>query len=325
MVDSRFNSAFRLPVLAIIGVGMIGGSLSLGLKKRRLVDRVIGFGRSRENLDRAMDLGAIDEIASSIQEATAQADMVVLATPVGVMADIMRTMSTVLPEHAVVTDVGSVKQSVVDAARSALGERLGRFVPGHPVAGKEHSGVAAASADLYENHRVALTPMTESDPDAVEQVEMMWRSVGADIVWMQTGEHDRVLALTSHLPHLLAYAMVQYFAADSDREKSYEMVAGGFYDFTRIASSDPVMWRDICEMNRDFILDRIQGYRDKLENLEKLVANGNDLELEALFSAAREAREVVTERRRSVPSSEQVSGRRRVRQLVNRSLVYSGP
>ena len=318
MVASSVNSGSRISVLAIIGVGMIGGSLSLGLKKRGLVDRVIGFGRNRENLDRAVELGAIDEIASSIGEASSQADMVVLATPVGVMADVMQMVAPALREQAVITDVGSVKQGVVEAARSNLGDRLARFVPGHPVAGREHSGVGAAGADLYENHRVALTPLAESDADAVERVETMWRGVGADIVRMQVEEHDRVLAMTSHLPHLLAYAMVHYFAADRDREKCYEMVAGGFYDFTRIASSDPVMWRDICGMNRDAILHRIRGYREKLENLEHLVASGNDLELEALFSSAREARAVVTERRRVSPSSEQVSGSRRVRQLVNR-------
>jgi prephenate dehydrogenase len=318
MAEPDSGKGFHLPVLAIVGVGMIGGSLSLGLKKRRLVGRVIGFGRNRENLDRAMEIGAIDEIASSPADAARDADMVVLATPVGVMGAIMRSIVSVLREDAVITDVGSVKQGVADAAREALGHRLGRFVPGHPVAGREHSGVAAATADLYEHHRVALTPLAESDADAVERVEEMWRRVGADIVRMEVAEHDRVLAMTSHLPHLLAYAMVHYFAADDDREKCYEMVAGGFYDFTRIASSDPVMWRDICGMNREFILDRIQGYRKKLETLESLVSDGNDLELEALFSAAREARAVVTERRRIAPTQEQISGRRRVRQQVNR-------
>ena len=318
MTNSGSGNGFHLGTLAIIGVGLIGGSLSLGLKKRRLVGHVVGFGRNRDNLDRALDVGAIDAIAASPCDAAASADMVVLATPVGAMGDIFQAIAPVLPEKSVVTDVGSVKQGVAAAARGALGPRLGRFVPGHPVAGKEHSGVSAASADLYVDHRVALTPMAESEADAVDQVAGMWRSVGAEIVLMEVAEHDRVLAMTSHLPHLLAYAMVNYFAADPDREKCYEMVAGGFYDFTRIASSDPVMWRDICGMNQATILQRIRGYREKLEILEDLVAEGNDLELEALFSAAREARQVVTERRRIAPSNEQVTGRRRVRQLVNR-------
>ena len=222
------RNSFHLPVLSIIGVGMIGGSLSLGLKKRRLVDRVVGYGRNHENLERALELGAIDEIAVSPEAAADGSDMIVLATPVGVMGGIMQQMLPVIAPDTVITDVGSVKAGVVEQARQNLGDQVHRFVPAHPVAGKEKSGVSAATADLYEQHRVAITPMEESDPDAVESVAAMWRAVGADIVQLGVTEHDRVLAMTSHLPHLLAYTMVQYFAADDDREKCYEMVAGGF-------------------------------------------------------------------------------------------------
>ena len=316
--DAGGATDFHIPVLSIIGVGMIGGSLSLSLKKRRLVGRVIGYGRNRRNLERARELGVIDEIAASASGAAEGADMVVLATPVCAMGVIMDEIRPVLRADAVVTDVGSVKQGVVDEARARLGGSLRRFVPAHPVAGKEKSGVDAATPDLYEQHRVALVPLAESDADAVERVERMWRAVGADIVRMGVAEHDRVLAMTSHLPHLLAYAMVHFFAAGEDREKCYEMVAGGFYDFTRIASSDPVMWRDICHMNREAILDHIRGYRDQLSRIEGMVEDDNYQELETLFSAAREARAVVTERRRVRPSGEQASRARWVRQLVNR-------
>lgn len=309
---------FRIPVLSVIGVGMIGGSLALSLKKRRLVGQVIGYGRNHDNLERARELGVIDEIATSASGAAQGADMVVLATPVCAMGEIMDEIRPVLSAGAVVTDVGSVKQGVVDEARARLGASLRRFVPAHPVAGKEKSGVDAATSDLYEQHRVALVPLEESDADAVERVESMWRQVGADIVRMGVAEHDRVLAMTSHLPHLLAYAMVHFFAAGEDREKCYEMVAGGFYDFTRIASSDPVMWRDICHMNRGAILDHIRGYRDQLSRVEAMLDDDNSQELETLFSAAREARAVVAERRRIRPSGEQATPKRWVRQLVNR-------
>lgn len=309
---------FHLPVMAVIGVGMIGGSLSLGLKKRRLVDRVIGYGRNQENLERAMEVGAIDEIAVSAKAAVSDADVIILATPVGVMGEIMGDILPQLRGDAVITDVGSVKQGVVTQARENLGDLVRRFVPAHPVAGKERSGVSAASADLYERHRVAITPLAESDPDAVATVTAMWRAVGSDVVEMEVAEHDRVLAMTSHLPHLLAYAMVHYFAAGEDREKCYEMVGGGFYDFTRIASSDPVMWRDICLMNDEAILNHVRGFRETLDAIESMVENGHSQDLEALFSSAREARAVVTERRRITPTEEQVSTRRRVRQLVNR-------
>ena len=316
--DAAESKDFHIPCLAVIGVGMIGGSLSLGLKKRRLVDRVIGYGRNHENLERARELGVIDEIAASASRAAEAADMLVLATPVGVMGEIMAQIRPALRDDAVVTDVGSVKQGVVDAARAHLGTSLRRFVPAHPVAGKEHSGVGAAVSDLYVQHQVALVPLEETDADALARVERMWRELGADIVRMEVAEHDRVLAMTSHLPHLLAYMMVNYFAAGEDREKCYEMVGGGFYDFARIASSDPVMWRDICLMNRDAILAHIRGYRAQLRTVEAIVEEDDGQELESLFAAAREARAVVTERRRTRPSVEQARSRQRIRQLVNR-------
>ncbi len=290
---------FHIPTIAIHGVGLIGGSLALGLRKAGSVGHVIGVGRSQLNLDMAVELGVIDEIADSLQVAAEAADVIVLATPVGTMEEGLKQVRPVLDQHKIVTDVGSVKQGVVAQAKNCLGVSLNRFVPAHPVAGKEHSGVTAASADLFEQHKVAVTPLPETDLVALKTVESMWRSVGADVVTMEVEEHDRVLAITSHLPHVLAYAMVHYFAASSDRDKCYEMAAGGFYDFTRIASSDPEMWRDICKMNRQLLLDNINGYKQKLAHITDLLESGKDDELEALFSSARNSREDVTQRRKS--------------------------
>lgn len=310
---------FYLPTVLLVGVGMIGGSLTLGLKKRNLVGRVIGIGRSRRNLDRAIALGAIDEIAESIVEAAAEADLIVLATPVGAMADLMLKIDSAMKPEAVLTDVGSVKHGVVGEAKDRLRKSLSQFVPAHPVAGKENSGVGAADPDLYIDHKVAITPLAETSDRAKELVETMWRAVGADVISMGVEEHDRVLAMTSHLPHVLAYAMVHLFSSAKDSEKCYQMAAGGFYDFTRIASSDPVMWRDICKMNQHQLLEHIQGYQNTLSHISSMIESGNESALQSLFSDAREARAVVTEKRKKVVSDTDLIPRaKRVRQQVNR-------
>lgn len=298
---------------------MIGGSLTLALKKRKLVGRVIGVGRSQANLDNAIKCGAIDEIAASAAIAAEGADIVVLATPVGVMAKIMTEIDPVVKATAVITDVGSVKHGVVSEAKKALVKCLSQFVPAHPVAGKENSGVLAADSDLYVNHKVAITPISETSDLATKAVSEMWRSVGAEIVYMQVEEHDRVLAMTSHLPHVLAYAMVHLFSAGEDNEKCYQMAGGGFYDFTRIASSDPVMWRDICKMNKHELLAHIHSYQEKLNQISGMIEQGSSAELETLFADARAARAIVTEKRKQpAPDPDQIPRTTRIRQQVNR-------
>jgi prephenate dehydrogenase len=310
---------FHVSTLAIVGVGMIGGSLSLALKQRGMVSHVIGIGRSMVNLEKALSLKTIDEISTDIADAARRADIIVLATPVGAMAKALEQITPELDATKIVTDVGSVKQGVVNQAMTIMGEKFSRFVPAHPVAGKEHSGVAAASADLYEKHKVAITPHADSDLDSCKTIEHMWRSVGADVVKMEVAEHDRVLAMTSHLPHVLAYAMVHFFAGSADKDKCYEMAAGGFYDFTRIASSDPAMWRDICRMNKSEVLEHIQGFQEKLNEIVQLLETGNGEEIEKLFSGAKKARAIVTEKRKAKQDNEAgKAGRQRVQQLVNR-------
>jgi prephenate dehydrogenase len=320
-MSSEHTNGFYVPVIAVAGVGLIGGSLALALKQRGMVNQVIGFGRSRENLEKAKILGAIDEISTSIAEAARKADIIVLATPAGSMADILEEILPELDQNKIITDVASVKHGIVEQALDILGPLSSRFVPAHPIAGKEHSGVTAASDDLFQDHKVAITPSVKTDADACRRIEDMWSAVGADVVTMGVAEHDRVLAMTSHLPHILAYAMVHLFASGKDKEKCYEMAAGGFYDFTRIASSDPVMWRDICRMNREQVLTHIENYQETLERIASMIEKGDDDEIEALFASAKAARAIVTERRKGnkdQSEAERQSGKRRVQQLVNR-------
>ncbi|MGR3913347.1 MAG: prephenate dehydrogenase/arogenate dehydrogenase family protein [Gammaproteobacteria bacterium] len=286
---------FFVPALAIIGVGMIGGSLALGMKKRGLAGTVLGAGRSRVSLQCALELGVIDEICGTPFEAAARADVIVLAAPVGASGALLAAIAPALTAEKIVTDVGSVKAGVCEAA-AALGPLARRFVPGHPVAGKEHSGAAAANADLFAHHSVVLTPAAHTDADALERIAHMWRALGAHVSRMEAAEHDRVLALTSHLPHVLAYAMVDCFAQSGERERA-GMTAGGFYDFTRTASSDAEMWRDICVMNRAEILRQIEAFQTRLAGLTQMIARADREAIASLFAAAAEVRAQLDARR----------------------------
>ena len=290
---------FHLPILAVIGVGMIGGSVALALKRAGAVGRVIGAGRTRASLERAVELGVIDDIAAGAADAAAQAGLTLLAAPVSASAELFAAIRPVLGERSVVTDVGSVKRGVCDAADAHLGARARRFVPGHPVAGKEHSGVDAAAADLFENHHVALTPTARTDADALALVRRMWGVAGARVTEIDAELHDRVLSLTSHLPHLLAYAMVDMFAASDDLALCRDMSAGGFYDFTRTASSDVEMWRDICLMNRAQLGAHLREYAAQLERIGTLLEQADGDALERLFADAKRMRATVAERRKT--------------------------
>lgn len=289
---------FYAPTLAVIGVGMIGGSAALALKAQNRVGRVIGAGRSRASLERALELGVIDEI-STAAEAAAVADVILLAPPVNAMAAVFRAIAPALTAAKVLTDAGSVKVGVIAAARAELGGNIGRFVPGHPVAGKEHSGVAAAAAGLFRGHNVALTPAPETHADALQCVAQLWDAAGARVGVMDAELHDRVLSLTSHLPHVLAYTMVDFFAAAGDRAHADDMAAGGFYDFTRTASSDPEMWRDICLMNRAQILRHIDQFMARLSSVRGRIDAADGDALARLFADARAIRSRVADRRKA--------------------------
>ena len=292
------QSLNHIQTLAIVGVGLIGGSLAMALKQAGAVGRVIGVGRSRVNLDTALSLGAIDEIQSDLQQAVGHADVIVLATPVNTIAELFKIIAPMIDDNKIVTDVGSVKSGIVEQAKRALGNRFNRFVPGHPIAGQEKSGIAAATTDLFENHKVILTPTEETDSEACLAIKKMWQTTDAEVKSMTVSEHDRILSITSHLPHVLAYVMMDFLSTFPESERCYEMAAGGFYDFTRTASSDPEMWRDISIMNKRHLLEHIEKFKKRLDNVATMIDAGEQKAIEDLYASAKRARALVTEKRK---------------------------
>jgi len=280
----------RFAKVAVIGVGLIGGSFALALKAARLAGTVAGAGRGAANLKLALEQGVIDAVAADAADAARDADLVLVAAPVAQFAGIFAALAPVLKPGALVTDAGSTKRDVVAAARAGLGEKLAQFVPAHPIAGAERSGAAAASAELFKGRRVVLAPLPENAPATVEAVEQAWAACGARVGRMAPDEHDAVLAAVSHLPHLLAYALVHEVAGRENAGQLFGYAAGGFRDFTRIASSHPEMWRDICVANRDALLAELERFQAKLASLRPLVAAGDGTALEKLFAEARAAR-----------------------------------
>jgi prephenate dehydrogenase len=272
--------------LAVIGVGLIGGSFALGLKKAKAVSHVVGVGRNAANLKIAMERGILDSIAPDPATAARDADLVLVAAPVGQYAEIF---SSLRDSKALITDAGSTKRDVIAAARKSLGKGIGRFVPGHPIAGAEKSGAAAASADLFRNRRVVLTPLKENSNADLSMVETAWSTCGAKVSRMDADEHDAVLAAVSHLPHLLAFALVHEVAGRKNSAELFSFAAGGFRDFTRIASSHPEMWRDICVANRDQLLQEVAKFSSKLDQVKRLLDHPENLE--KLFAEARAARD----------------------------------
>jgi len=281
--------------LCIIGVGLIGGSLARALRQRGYCQEVVGSSRRREHLQEAVDRGVIDRYETDAGRAVAGADMVLIAVPLGAMEAVLGEIRGRLAEAAIITDVGSAKGSVVAAARAVFGEIPARFVPGHPIAGTEKSGVAASFASLFDGRQVILTPLPETDPAATEQVRQMWLTAGAAVQLMDVAHHDRVLAATSHLPHLLAYAVVDSLARLGDHDEIFRYAAGGFRDFSRIAGSDPVMWRDICLANRDAILDIVGGFSEDIARLVTAMRAGDGDTLLDVFARAKSARDRYTD------------------------------
>lgn len=277
--------------LAIIGVGLIGGSVALALREAGVVKEVVGCGRNAANLTRAVELGILDHYTHEVAEAVQGADLVLLAVPLGAMRETIESMRDHLAPNAVVTDAGSVKGSVVEDLRTVFGEIPGFFVPGHPIAGTERSGAEAAFASLYRNRRVILTPLTETDRQAVAAVEAMWRHCGAEITHMSVAHHDEVLAATSHLPHMLAFSLVDSLARLKENDEIFRYAAGGFRDFTRIASSNPVMWRDICLANQQALGEMLTRFADELHDLAAILERGDGAGLLEIFERAKRARD----------------------------------
>ncbi len=281
--------------LCVIGTGLIGGSLALALKKSGHVKQITGLGRdqrrSLENLKKAKKLGVIDNYETDYIKAVPHADMIFISVPIGAMADVFQRIEPHLQAHAIVTDGASSKHTVIEAAVEKLGIKVKQFVPGHPVAGTEKSGVEAAFPGLYEERRVVLTPLEENAEADIHKVREMWQAAGAQVDEMGARHHDLVLAATSHLPHVLAFALVDSLNKMDDADEVFKYAAGGFRDFTRIASSDSTMWRDICLNNSEAILAMMQRYQNELDILKQAILASDGEQLMKIFSDAKRTRD----------------------------------
>jgi prephenate dehydrogenase len=283
--------------IAIIGVGLIGGSLARALKNVNAVNTVAGYGRDENNLKKAVQLGVIDTYSLDIKEVVNDADIVVLATPLSTADLLFSTMSDALKETVIVTDVGSAKGEIVKSARANLDDSFTRFIPGHPIAGKEESGVEASFAELFDAHRVILTPVAETDDEALHLITEMWQLTGAEVVNLEVEHHDAILAATSHLPHMLAYALVDCLSGMQERDEIFEFAAGGFADFTRIASSHPRMWHDICFSNREQLLKVMDQFDQHLNKIREAIKHDDSDALLELFERAKTSRDNFTDQR----------------------------
>lgn len=276
--------------LAVIGLGLIGGSLARAVRQGPAAPWVIGFTLDPLEAAEAEGLGVVDATRRSAAEAVEGAALVVVAVPPAAMAEVFRAIAPALGPATVVTDVGSVKASVVAAARAELGQHWPRFVPGHPLAGAEKSGVAAGHAGLFQGQRVLLTPLPETDPAAVATVTRLWQECGAVVETLGVAVHDEVLALTSHLPHVLAYALVHEVRNYAGPVDPFRYTGGGFRDFTRIAASDPALWSDIAMANRPALLAALAGYRAALDRLTVALSAADESGLRSYFGEAQAAR-----------------------------------
>jgi len=282
--------------LVVIGTGLIGGSLALALKKAGMVERVTGVGRSRDNLELAKKAAVVDDWTHDIAAAVATADVILLAVPMTAYTTVFAAMADSLPAEAIVTDVGSTKQSAIAAAHATLPD-ASRFVPAHPIAGTEQSGAGAAFAELFEHHLCILTPQKHTDAAALQLVRDMWETAGSRVISMAPPEHDEFLAAVSHLPHLAAFALVNAVRKQGNAQhEPFEFAAGGFRDFTRIASSSPEMWRDITLCNREAILFQIDALQHELHAMKLALQSGNGEQLLNDFRSAKKARDAWLEK-----------------------------
>jgi prephenate dehydrogenase len=271
--------------LAIVGCGLMGGSVALALRRAGLVRHIAGHSRSPASSRRALELGVIDEACDTAAGAADRADVVLLSVPVASTFDVLTSLRTVLAPEALCMDVGSTKRDVVAAARAALGPDLAGFVPAHPIAGKERAGVDAADADLYRDRRVILTPLAETDPERTRRARALWQALGAVVSDMSPEDHDRAFAAVSHLPHLLAFAFVAAVARQPQGARMLELSGPGFRDFSRIAGGEPAMWRDILLANRDEVLAQAGLFREALAEIERTMAAGDAQALMSLIAA----------------------------------------
>ncbi|MGH8629391.1 MAG: prephenate dehydrogenase [Burkholderiales bacterium] len=281
----------HLNKLVVVGVGLIGGSAAAALKRAQAVGRVIGVGRGRANISRALELGVIDEASEDAAVAAHGADAVLIAVPVQQTRRVLEKLADAARAGVTITDAGSTKRDFVAAVRQVFGAHAPGVVPAHPIAGAELTGVDAAAAGLFEGRRVVLTPLPESDPRAVSMVESMWTACGAKVSRMSAEQHDEVFSAVSHLPHVLAYTLVHLIASRANADELFSFAASGFRDFSRIAGSSPEMWRDVCVANRDRIAADLDAFQRALTEIAQRIRAGDGEALSRIFEAARNARD----------------------------------
>jgi prephenate dehydrogenase len=275
--------------ITIIGVGLIGGSLAKAIKENNLAKVVFGFGRDLNRLEAAQKANVIDQFSTNLKDAINDSDIVIIATPVGSFKEILNEIKPFLTSKIVISDVGSTKTNIASIVSQTLGDYSNYFIPAHPIAGKEKSGFEASEANLFNNRKVIITPLETSSPDSISLIQKMWEGTGADVDFMSPESHDELLGMTSHLPHMLAFSLVNYLISKNPSASIY--AAGGFKDFSRIASGDAVMWRDICIQNKDQIISHIKGYQKTLNSLVDAIENENSDELDLLFTSAKKTRD----------------------------------
>ena len=275
--------------ITIVGVGLIGGSLAKALKEKNLAKTVFGYGRDRSRLEEAKKSNIIDDYSTQIEEAINHADIIVIATPVGTFRNIFNEVKPLIANDVIISDVGSTKTNIVDIAKEILGDKSQCFVPAHPIAGKEKSGFEASDGNLYIGKKVIITPIEDNSSESIQVIESMWKNVGAEVDFMSPQSHDDLLGMTSHLPHMLAFSLVNYLVDQNPSASIY--AGGGFKDFSRIASGDAVMWRDICLQNKDKIITHLRGYQSTVEELIDAIDQEERDKLELLFATAKKTRD----------------------------------
>ena len=275
--------------ITIMGVGLIGGSLARALKEKNLAKVVFGYGRDQSRLEVAQKSNVIDNFSTSIKEAIVDAEIIVIATPVGTFKKILEEIEPIVSSNVIITDVGSTKTNIVNAVNAVLRTKSSYFIPAHPIAGKEKSGFEVSDAKLFEGKKVIITPQENNLPESIMVIKEMWQSVGAEVDFMSSESHDNLLGMTSHLPHMLAFSLVNYLVDQNPTASIY--AGGGFKDFSRIASGDAVMWRDICLQNKDQIISHLKGYQSTLNDLLEAIGDENSEKLEHLFTTAKKTRD----------------------------------
>jgi len=275
--------------ITIIGVGLIGGSLALALKERNLAKAVFGYGRDQTRLEEAQKSNVIDAFSTNIKEAIDEANIVVIATPVGTFKDILHQIEPLISSNVIITDVGSTKSDIVNIVNDVLKDNSSCFIPAHPIAGKERSGFEVSDSKLYDGKKVIITPQETNSPESIDVIDQMWKNVGADVDFMSAESHDNLLGMTSHLPHMLAFSLVNYLVDQNPNASIY--AGGGFKDFSRIASGDAIMWRDICLQNKNQIMSHLKGYQSTLDDLLEAINDEDSEKLGQLFTTAKKTRD----------------------------------